>query len=230
MEKMNLTKKTIGLVVAVVIGVFAAGMDVARATQPPDSITVDEALSIALKDDGKSAEEVTVTKQRPDVEDGIQTYDIEFFYFEGESSVTEYDYEIEAATGRILERSRETEYVTRTPEKGMTPHPSAAPTPSPQGEGTKQEAPVQQQPAQPEAPAQQKPAQQSQQYIGIEQAKEIALAHAGVGADVWFEKEKQDFENGRVVYEFEFHAGPVEYEYEIDAVTGNIWDYDIDYD
>ena len=263
MEKKTLTKKTIGLAAAVMGGVLIAGTGVVRATQPPEQITIEEALSIALKDAGRGAEEVTVTKQRPDIEDGIGTYDIEFFYFEGDASVTEYDYEIEAASGRILERSRETEYVTHAPKKqelwknrdttdsgssteganaadGATPAEGAnvadSSTP-PEGtnaadSGTPAEnggesAQAQVQPQVAPQPQQQ---QQSQQYIGLEQAKSIALDHAGVGTDVFFTKEKQDFEDGIVVYEIEFYAGQVEYEYEIDAVTGAIWDFDADYD
>lgn len=243
MKSIQLTKKTIGILAAALCCVFLAGAGVARAVDSPDKTTADEALSIALKDAGKDASEVTVTKQRPDAEDGMRTFDIEFFYFEGDSSVTEYDYEIDAATGRVLERSRETEYVTREPKKQVpVQQPQQAPENKPeQKTETAPEQPVQQpqQPAQqqtpvmqPQQPAQQQTPAQSQpvQYIGMEQAKSIALAHAGLGADVLFTKERQDFENGRVVYEIEFYAGLAEYEYEIDAVTGTILDMDMDAD
>lgn len=60
-------------------------------------------------------------------------------------------------------------------------------------------------------------------YIGSEKAKEIALAAAKVS-----EKDARDFEidldfeNGKMVYEVEFEAGGREYDYEIDAVSGDI--------
>ena len=67
--------------------------------------------------------------------------------------------------------------------------------------------------------------------ITLEQAKEIALAHAGLKADaVYFDKAKQDYDDGILLYEIEFKAGGVEYGYEIDAQTGNILDYEWDYD
>lgn len=67
--------------------------------------------------------------------------------------------------------------------------------------------------------------------IAVDQAKEIALNHAGQTADaVWFEKAKQDYDDGLLVYEIEFIAGNVEYEYEIDAQTGVVLDYEWDYD
>ena len=246
MGNMQLTKKTIGIVAAVLCCVFLAGVGVARAMDSPGKITADEALSIALKDAGKDASEVTVTKQRPDTEDGIPTYDIEFFYFEGDASVTEYDYEIDASTGRVLERSRETEYVTRESKKQVPvqqPQQEAETKPVQQPQQETETKPEQQpqqetetkpeqQPVQPQTPVQQaeQPPVQQVQYIGIEQAKSIALAHAGLGTDVLFTKERQDFEDGRVVYEIEFYAGHVEYEYEIDAVTGTILDMDMDTD
>ena len=60
-------------------------------------------------------------------------------------------------------------------------------------------------------------------YIGIDAAKEAALTHAGVGADTvaWMEADF-DYEDGRMVYEVEFVAGGAEYEYDIDAVTGEV--------
>ena len=57
--------------------------------------------------------------------------------------------------------------------------------------------------------------------IGVEKAKEIALAHAGVGA-ARFTKAKIDYENGVKVYEIEFKVGNMEYEYDINVVNGAI--------
>lgn len=60
-------------------------------------------------------------------------------------------------------------------------------------------------------------------YIGTEVAKNAALAHAGLTADqVTVSKVDFDMEDGRMVYEVEFWAGNVEYEYDVDATTGEI--------
>ena len=69
--------------------------------------------------------------------------------------------------------------------------------------------------------------------ITVEEAKTIALEHAGLTADaVTFVKAKQDYDDGRLVYEIEFVTtsgnGYLEYDYEIDAATGNILSYDYD--
>lgn len=66
--------------------------------------------------------------------------------------------------------------------------------------------------------------------ISLEKAKKIALKHAGFTAsDITFVKAEQDVEDGRLCYEIEFVTnGYKEYDYEIDAASGDIlsWDYD----
>lgn len=66
-------------------------------------------------------------------------------------------------------------------------------------------------------------------YIGEEAAWAKALDHAGVEESMITGKKAQlDEEDGRMVYEIEFDVGRTEYEYEIDAVSGEIlkWDED----
>lgn len=69
----------------------------------------------------------------------------------------------------------------------------------------------------------------SSSQIGEAQALQIALDHAGVQAsDIAFSYVKPDLENGRSVYDVEFYAGNMEYDYEIDASTGQILSFDYD--
>lgn len=73
--------------------------------------------------------------------------------------------------------------------------------------------------------------QQPQQSISIteEQAKEIAANHAGVAvADLTFHSVSLEEDDGRRVYDVEFYSGSTEYDYEIDAATGDILSYDND--
>ena len=63
-------------------------------------------------------------------------------------------------------------------------------------------------------------------YIGYDKAKEIALNHANV-TDVSNYKIEIDYDNV-IVYEIEFRYNNIEYEYEINATTGDIVKYDID--
>lgn len=68
-------------------------------------------------------------------------------------------------------------------------------------------------------------------YIGVDRAKEIALNHAQLNeSDVQFAKAKLENDDGGAEYEIEFYSGRTEYDYTIDAVSGNIIEYDVDYD
>ena len=59
--------------------------------------------------------------------------------------------------------------------------------------------------------------------ITKEKAKRIALTHAGASEDKIQRLElKADWEDGRQVYEIEFDFEGLEYDYEIDANTGEI--------
>ena len=65
--------------------------------------------------------------------------------------------------------------------------------------------------------------------IGIDKATEIALADAGLAAsDVQFTKQSAEIDDGVNIYEVEFVSGNTEYEYDIDAKTGNILSRDTD--
>lgn len=68
-------------------------------------------------------------------------------------------------------------------------------------------------------------------YIGVDRAKEIAVEHAGLSAGaVVFIKAKLEKDGSTRTYEVEFTKDGVEYEYEIDALTGSILEYEIDRD
>ncbi|MGN1328970.1 MAG: PepSY domain-containing protein [Eubacterium sp.] len=64
----------------------------------------------------------------------------------------------------------------------------------------------------------------NQAQITVDNAKNIALKEAGISdaSTVVFTSEKLDYDNGRQVYEIEFHDAKTEYEYDIDSSTGEI--------
>ena len=66
-------------------------------------------------------------------------------------------------------------------------------------------------------------------FITAERAKEIALNNAQLSASsVTFVKTNLEWENGVQVYEVEFWSGNIEYDYEINAYTGEIYSFDRD--
>lgn len=107
------------------------------------------------------------------------------------------------------------------------------PQQQPAAQTTQQQQPAAQSaPQQPAAPAAQPQPQQPAQntsYISVDQAKNIALGQAGLSASgVNFGKTKLENDDGRAEYEIEFYSGTTEYDYTIDAVTGNVLEYDVD--
>ncbi|MBE6813540.1 MAG: hypothetical protein E7523_11760 [Ruminococcaceae bacterium] len=66
-------------------------------------------------------------------------------------------------------------------------------------------------------------------FITPEEAKRIALDHAGVAAaDAVFDRTERDYDNGIYHYEVEFRVGLIEYEYDIHAETGEILSFEKD--
>ena len=65
-------------------------------------ITAQSAKQIALNHAGLNADRVTFTKAKLTTDDGVKVYDIEF-----RTATTEYEYEINAKTGKVVEFSVE---------------------------------------------------------------------------------------------------------------------------
>ena len=164
-------------------------------------IGLERAKAIALGDAGLSAASVTFTEAKPDFDDGVPNYDLDFY-----TATHEYDYEINAQTGAIMDKSVEVnEHAVRETRPAATAAPTAAPTAA--------------------------ATEAARGFIGVDRAKSIALGHAGVSASsVSFSKAKLDDDDGRGVYEIEFYVGNTEYDYKIDAYSGGIIVYDIDRD
>ncbi|EFM40117.1 peptidase propeptide and YPEB domain protein [[Eubacterium] yurii subsp. margaretiae ATCC 43715] len=157
-------------------------------------IGVEKAKSIALRDAGVSG--VTFVTAKLETEDGVKVYDVEFY-----KGNVEYDYEIDAITGKILEKDKDIENFS-IPKKKTTTNKQTT-----KKQTTKSKAKT--------------TTKKAAKDIGVEKAKSIALKDAGV-SDVIFTKAKVDYEDGVKVYDIEFRKGNIEYEYEIDVETGNI--------
>ena len=69
----------------------------------------------------------------------------------------------------------------------------------------------------------------SSNEITLDEAKKIALEDAGLNEyDVIYTETKTDFDDGKKIYDIEFIYNNQEYNYEIDATTGEIIGYDKD--
>ncbi len=123
-----------------------------------------------------------------DMEAGVMVYEVDFGTAE-----YEFEYEIDAKTGKILNSHKETRGLDDVVQNHHPHHGNTNGVANGNSD------------------------------IGREKAKNIALNHAGVSAanarDIEVELDK---ENGVTVYEVSFDAAGYDYNYEIDAVTGKV--------
>lgn len=186
-----------------------------------------KALEIALNHAGVNTQDLLFSKSHLDRDDGRTQYDVEFY-----AGNKEYDYEIDAISGNILSFDADMEYDFIPPANQNDAQPKQAPDPQVQQTPVKQQEPVQTQaPTQQQEPVQaQPPVQQQQQPASnaettLESAKQIALSKVP-GASSDHIRIKEDYDDGRLTYEGKIIFNQMEYEFEIDAATGNITDWD----
>ena len=179
-----------------------------------------KAKEIALQKAGVAADSLISYKIELDTEWGNMVYDVEFT-----AEGIEYDCELNAKTGEVLKFEKENKFggnqtvnVAPVQEATPTPEPTTAPT---------TELPPSTSNAPPTAATpsngNQAAASQTASQITLEQAKAIALSHAGVDAGTVYDFDGEwDYEHGIAVYELDFKSGGYEYDYEVNAVTGEI--------
>jgi uncharacterized membrane protein YkoI len=169
------------------------------------AITQELAKELALAHAGVASGDVTHWEVELDTEHGVQIYEIEF-----RAGGYEYEYQLNAATGEILKAEKEADDHTADHTAQVQTSSGAASAAQSQG------SPV----SSPSGSAQ---AQSPSAAITQEQARELALAHAGVASgDATHWELKLDTEHGVQVYKVEFQAGGYEYEYKLNAATGEI--------
>lgn len=163
------------------------------------TIDTEKAKEIALEHAGVAAADALYLSAKPDYDDGVKVYDVEF-YTDG----TEYDYEINAETGAVLSFDHDLEWRgTKAASSANTSSSSASAAAASSATASGD--------------------------IGADKAKSVALAHAGLSeGEVDFLYAQPDWENGRRVYDVEFYADGREYDYEILAADGTILSYDYD--
>jgi len=197
----------------------------ARQPAQMEYIGADSAKAAAVEAAGFQSGQVTFSGVDMSTRQGLDYYHVEFTA-EGQT----YRYDIDALTGTIIE--------AQGPVAG-----AASP-------GT-EETPLNGQPGQPVGgsfvtdadaggPGPQQPPEQfphetagnagESKTISVEEAKAIALAHAGLTADqVSFVKSGLDWDDGRETYDLEFYTSDHwEFDYDIDPYTGEVLSFDQD--
>ena len=193
----------LSLVLVLALAGCASGDPAKDATVPsaPHVLTKEEIKQIVFIHANVTAANVTDLEIELDEEDGTVYYDLEFDYDQ-----KEYDYRVDALSGKIL-------YNKDEPKETLPAPTETQPDPTKPAE----EKPVDTQPADP------KPSTTGKKKIGVTAAKNAAFKHAGVKAsEAWDVEVDLDTENGKLVYEVSFDAGGYEYDYDIDAYTGKV--------
>ena len=240
---MNIRKKTGAAVLGVLCMAALAGCQnqQSQTAQTAEYIGIEAAKETALKSAGLTEDQADFSTAGLDSRDGTFFYQVNF-----EAEGMEYDYAIDAVTGVVIEENSvaaddgaeaagaaasEAETSGAAADDGAEAVGAAASRDAAEdaASGAVQASGA----AQASETAQTSAAAQNASdsgMIGEEKAKEIALNHAGLTEDqtqrLWV---KRDYDDGRSIYEVEFYGeGRDEYDYEIDAVTGEIVAFDTD--
>ena len=173
-------------------------------------IGVEAARSAALKDAGET--EGDFTNATLEERDGTVYYDVEFT-----AGGAKYEYAVDALTGSIIEAKK---------EGGESQSSSSQPSSSSSQASSQSDSSLNSTPKAESSQA--SSAAGSTGLITEEEAANIAKEHAQV-TDCTMLPVKLDRDDGRQVYDVEFFtADGKEYDYEIDAATGEVLSYDYD--
>ena len=171
-------------------------------------IGIDAAKAVALESAGVAEDDAVFSTAGLDKRNGMDYYAVDFT-----AGGQSYEYDIDAVTGVVIDSSSgggTAETPAAGDDDGTASAPAAA-SPSPSaGQTTGGQA--------------------AATAVTEEQARETALSHAGLTADqVTFVRSELDRDDGRLMYDVEFYTSDYkEYDYEIDAATGEILSYDYD--
>ncbi len=193
----------------------------------------DKAASIALTHAGLNKNDLTAFEVEMDYEDGRMIYEVEFKDKNGK----EYEYEIDAVNGKILE----TETKDAAGNKTKVEAPDTCPNDCDQSNQQNNQQNSNQQSNNHHNTHNNMHSNMHQNmnntgqesadknYIGSEKAIDIALAHAGLKrSDVSRLSWEYEKEGGRITYEVEFVYDGYEYEYDIDVLSGKIIEWEKD--
>jgi len=192
-------------------------------------LTREAAEAIVFSNEGLTADQVTDLVTEFEVDDGVREYEIDF-----RSGDYEYEFTVDAETGKIT--SRDKEYDPRPTEPAATEAPAeevpATEAPAAEPAATK---PAEKAPAKETTPKKESsdktPSNSGSKLITADEAKAIALKHAGLSeSKVTGLRAEYDVDDGVKEYDVDFRSGDYEYDYTIHAETGKIISWDKEYD
>ncbi len=157
------------------------------------------AISNLIPKDNNYDISANLGKVQLDAENGKMVYEVEF-----RVSGFEYEYEIDALTGDVVKYDREADDDYRDSQTSASDNSDSKNSSDNNSSSSNNKS-------------------SSANYIGEQKAKEIALKHAGVSESSAKELEAElDRENGTYIYDVSFKSSGYEYDYDINATTGEI--------
>ncbi len=224
-------------------------------SQSAGDIGVEKAKSAALKHAGLAADEVTFIKAKLDYDNGVRVYDVEFW-----ADSKEYDYEIDAATGSVRSYDFDVEGYTAQSSNDIGVEKAKSAALKHAGLSADEVTFVKARldyddgmrvydvefwagskeydyeidaatgavrscdwDIEDNAPA-------SSGSASLTEAQVKAIVEKKAGTTGTYRDFHLDRDDGRLVYEGELRSNGLEYEFEIDAATGAILDWDVDWD
>ena len=212
MRKLNLMTGIIALTVAATmfspVAVSAANAPAAKSAQTIQTesamkagqISVEDAKAAAFAHAGLKEQDVVLKKAALDMDDDGGILKYDVDFFAADK---DFEYDIDAATGAVIKAERER----------MDAEDYAEMKALKENMKTKDAA--------------------KSAELNEDGALDIALKHAGVAkSDVTRKIIHRDFDDdlGKTIFDVEFHVGAKEYNYDIDPVTGQIYEFDVDID
>jgi len=178
------------------------------AEKQEERLSMDEAKQIAFDHAGVNGSNARFDDEEFDRDDNL--YELEF-YVDG----VEYEYDIHAETGDILEAERD-EHHKKEKSKQKKSDTSKEPKANAKTKTNKKQTTDK---------------NSNNNQLTKEEAVQIALDHAGVSkSEVVFDDVEFEHDDGRKMFEIEFDSSTHEYEYDINAETGKILDHEIEKD
>ena len=235
MKYMNLKKhwKTAGCALA--LSVLLLGGCTQQAAQQMEKLGVDDATEAALKAAGVAENRASFQSATLETQNGQEFYRI-VFTVDG----VQYEYNVDALTGMVITSTNDSQGSTAA--SSQTPaQPPVAASSSQANDATAASSNVEiyngpndalsgSQANTGSTNGSNQTGNANNAVISSDEAQSIALGHAGLNAaDVTVVQNRLEWDDGRQIYDVEFYtADYTEYDYEIDAVTGEILTYDYD--
>ena len=161
------------------------------------------ALTSAINYFNVNRNEVTMKEMDFDYENGVMVYEVEFYV-----GNNKYEADVNASTGAIVKTDVEMNDRKQNNNQAPVVAPTIQPTPTQKPRPSNNQT-------------------QTNVTITMDGAIDIALNHAGLARNNIYDL---DAELERNVYEVSFKAGGYEYDYDIDATTGEIRYHKVEYD